>query len=251
MIQSTKDYHKFKLSEKNREKGIDLNHVHTLIASIKAKNLLEFRPILVSPEMVILDGQHRWAAAKELDVPIYYEISKEFSEEDIPRLNTSKGWGIGDYLNFHVKSGKQEYIKLQEFMKKNNITLKVANMTQGLGHNKSYVDFKAGNFKFNDTLADQVFDICRDLCALIKFHNTYSAFVHTSRFWRAMTILFSHPEFNLEHWQMAVKKMIGRISIRATTKDYLRYAFRDLQLPKPTQAIIRHYYEARRIKKPR
>ena len=98
MTIETSDYSIFKKHESNRV--INELALRKLINSIKSKNMLELRPILVDSQMRVIDGQHRLEAAKALRVPIFYLMKKESESLDIILLNTQKRWSIEDYLNF-------------------------------------------------------------------------------------------------------------------------------------------------------
>ena len=60
-LEKTKNYEIFKIMDCNRE--LSAANLQKLIGSIKSRNLLEFRPIIVNSKMEIIDGQHRLAAA--------------------------------------------------------------------------------------------------------------------------------------------------------------------------------------------
>jgi ParB-like nuclease domain len=120
-IQKTTDYNLFKKMIHNRD--IDTQNLNRIIHSIKARNLLEFRPILVNSSMEVVDGQHRLEAAKLLQLPIYYQIEKSIETEDVLLLNANqKRWSLGDYINFHISQGNTEYEKIRQFCLKNEIT---------------------------------------------------------------------------------------------------------------------------------
>src|SRR4026208_173423 len=143
MIQKTKNYEMFKLIKKNREK-ISQKDVDKIIASIQAKNLLHMRPIIVNGDYEILDGQHRFLAAKTLGVDIYYDKQDTLTSKDVIILNNAKAWGFYDYLNFYIQEGHQEYIKIKKFMDQYKLHLKVA-IIMVMGTTKeAYHKFKSG-----------------------------------------------------------------------------------------------------------
>lgn len=98
-IQSTTDYDKFQEIVSNRE--VDDKHVKHLVASIRERNLLAMNPILVNSDHEVIDGQHRLAAAKLLQLPIFYVVADDVRESDIQRINSHmKNWGTMDYINY-------------------------------------------------------------------------------------------------------------------------------------------------------
>ncbi len=120
MIHKTKDYNQFIFREDNRAK-ISQAHVERLAQSIASRNLLEFKPILVKAAMEIIDGQHRFLAAKKLGIEIYYEIKKDINPLDVITLTISKAWMFSAYFNFFCKNNYTEYLKLKDFVDKNKI----------------------------------------------------------------------------------------------------------------------------------
>jgi hypothetical protein len=218
-VQKTKDYDMFVFREDNRA-AINDSHVKRLIESIKARNLLELRPICVNSKMEVMDGQHRLLAAKELGVEIYYQIDESLSIQDIINLNVAKGWGIADYLNFYVKNGYEEYKKLQSFMKKNDLTLEIAlHFTFGKSDNARNL-FKKGEYKFIDQGSEETFALIWQTIETIKKMNGHSNFTRSSRFWIPLLKLFSHPDFESRKWFTNLSKFVGRITARASSKDY-------------------------------
>lgn len=112
IIKNTKNYDIFKFLEGNR--NIDTKHVNSLIESIKNKNLLSVRPILVDEKFNILDGQHRLEAAKMLDLPIFYfQISSDDKSEIIKLNQNNKNWKLKDFLKFHsINNNNKNYINI-------------------------------------------------------------------------------------------------------------------------------------------
>jgi len=148
MTNSTKDYAMFKKSIKNTP--IDHPNLRRVVASIKERNLLEYRPILVDKDMTVIDGQHRLEAAKILGLPIYYLVEEKLRISDMVRLNANqRHWREVDYFNFYVQSEVVDYIKLKRFMDKCGIGLRSAFAM--LGFNRTgdmYEAFKKGEFEF-------------------------------------------------------------------------------------------------------
>lgn len=221
MYEKTKEYEKFIFRDDNREK-INVTHVRKLIDSIKARNLLELRPILVNERYEIIDGQHRLLAAKELGVEIYYKMEKGLEAAEVMTMNLTKPWIAGDYLNYYCKHGYQDYIKLKDFMKKNGINLRVAlTMIQGESKQKMTL-FKQGKFQFNDAPQEKELELCHETIDFIKKMNGFSLYTSSSRFWRALRKLVTHANFDNGKWKENLSKMIERFQAKPTTDDYCR-----------------------------
>ena len=221
MINKTKNYDIFVIRDDTRER-ITQSHVNRIKESISSRNLLELRPIIVNEKMEVIDGQHRLFAARELDLEIYYQVEKNLGADDVLLMNTSKSWGMTDYLNFYSKNGYPDYINLKNFMEKNNITLKVA-MNIFIGNSKRlYKDFREGKFSFIEEEVEKELEICWETIHYIKKMNGYSPYTYSSRFWKALLKLTTHAHFDKKKWQNNIKKMIERFTSKATLDDYCR-----------------------------
>ena len=69
-VNSTNDYLKFKTLKGNR--NVNKLHVRRLKESFKEAYLLS--PIIVNQNFEIIDGQHRFEAAKSMELPINFII---------------------------------------------------------------------------------------------------------------------------------------------------------------------------------
>ena len=221
MILKTKNYEMFIFREDNREK-IERNHVEKIRKSIQARNMLEFRPILVNEKMEVMDGQHRLLAAKALGVDIYYQVEKSLTHHDIIILNNSKPWGINDYMNFYIKNDYEEYKKLAEFVKLKKITLRIAlTLTSGDSH-EAKRKFREGEYKFNNELFEDDYEVCWLTIQHIKKSLGYTNFTESAKFWKALLFVVRHDRFNNEKWFSNLKMKIEALGARAEFKDYVK-----------------------------
>lgn len=125
MIQKTLDYDKFKTHPSNRP--IDAFNLRKLINSIRMKNMLDIRPILVNSKMQVIDGQHRLEAAKQLGVEIFFIKQEEDKDSDMVILNNNqRQWKDVDYVNYYSSQGSIGHIKFKRFVEKNSINTSLA-----------------------------------------------------------------------------------------------------------------------------
>ncbi len=219
MIKKTTNYELFKFRADNRAE-ITNAHIERLKQSILARNLLEFRPIIVNKQMEVLDGQHRLLAAKALGYEIYYQMNEELKAEDIISLNVAKPWGMSDYLNYYIKNGYNEYRKLQEFMKKHQITVKIA-LRLTIGNTQKEMDaYRRGEFKFVDEFSD-IMDQCWETIHYIIRMNGTSHYTSSAKFWMALVKLVKHHNFDADKWRGNLEKMVDKVGPRITTKAFL------------------------------
>lgn len=215
----TNNYGLFKYRTDNRT--IDPAHVRRLMKSIEAKNMLDLRPIEVDKQMQVIDGQHRLEAAKSLGLDIWYTVIENDTPTDIINLNISKTWTVHDFFNYYVKHKYSEYLKLEDYIKKNQITLKLAlAITQGANHEHSH-DFRLGKYVFEGDAKGDVLDMCHMTIDFIKKMNGFSSYTGTSRFWMALIQLITHNNFSMDKWQFNLARMVHKFGPRATRKDFV------------------------------
>lgn len=157
-VLSTKDYSIFKTITGNRE--VVQSHVFKVANSIDKSNMLAGRPIIVNEKMEVIDGQHRLAAAKLLDLPIYYCVVEGAQYQDVALLNeVCKNWSSENYATMFSKQGYPHYKKILEFSKTYNapinylmMAIKILRLNEDrLEYVKdTFQSFKDGNFEISE-----------------------------------------------------------------------------------------------------
>jgi len=89
-IEHSTEFDMFKMFSFNCE--IKPKKLRKLKESIQKENLLHLHPIIVDDKYNIIDGQHRFTCARDLNVPIYYVQSENVSHFHVipwnSKLNT-------------------------------------------------------------------------------------------------------------------------------------------------------------------
>ena len=221
MALRTKNYEMFKFRADNRHR-IEKSHVQKLVESISARNLLELRPICVNKDLEIVDGQHRFLAAQQLGLDIYYEIRDELTGSDIILMNVSKAWNHKDYLNYYVRNHYPEYEKLHKFCNENNMGLSVMLIIL-LGQSREGVHkFRSGQFVFDHSLVEGELSTCLKVINLIKKANGTSLYTTTGKFWKALVNVVRHPNFDEEKFFFNLERQTDRIRPKINSKDYFK-----------------------------
>jgi hypothetical protein len=218
-VHVTKDYSKFNFNSKNRH--VNPAHKDNLVQSIKKNNLLEAQPITVNADFEIIDGQHRFIAAKELGLPIYYIKVDGLEIDDAITLNiNTRNWRYKDYLHYWIDQGKESYIYFQNFMETYGFGYAVSLALLGLGQadkGQKLTDiFNAGKFapkhkEYAEDIGDKVLQL-----------EEYGKFVTTRSFMLAFDKVHSMDEFSFEEFLRKVKQTPGRFQRRAAVDHYLR-----------------------------
>lgn len=113
VVFSSTNYDMFKFLDANRK--LNVRNYSKLINSMKEEQL-EI-PVIVNEKFEIIDGQHRFTAAKELGLPVYYMIRKGYGIDQVKRANmVSSNWSKEDFLLSHIQSGIQEYTEFKEIL---------------------------------------------------------------------------------------------------------------------------------------
>src|SRR5574344_1973849 len=84
-VNQTNDYEMFKTLDGNR--NVNKLHVNRLKESFKKAYLLS--PIIINLRNQIIDGQHRFEAAKALGLQIYYTICDDYGLKEFQIFNTN------------------------------------------------------------------------------------------------------------------------------------------------------------------
>ena len=112
-VKSTTNYSQFKDVLGNRE--VLPNKLLRLQQSIMENDKLAANPIIVTPELAVIDGQHRLQAAKNLNKKIYYLIDQKACDEDIILYNTARSnWSLDEFLFYYQQRKKDAYIFIWE-----------------------------------------------------------------------------------------------------------------------------------------
>jgi len=180
--------------EGNRE--VRQDHVRSIKRAMLAG--AHFPPLEVdSIEKYIIDGQHRYLAAKELwDDGIEYPLLVHFYESENPLMdaikfnNTQITWNLCDFVDAHIASENENYVKLKEWLTSKPL-LKSLNPSNPYKYESAVVMFgqtrkqlKEGLFVFpEDTkIADAIYD---ELAMFKDNRMFYKAFVKAWRDTRA------------------------------------------------------------------
>jgi hypothetical protein len=111
----TTDLEMFKPMEHNRVKS--KARIKEIAQSMEEEGLLKV-PIIVNRKKQIIDGQHRFEAAKIAGKGLYYITANKYGENEMMSINkTMKNWSKNDYLSHYVSKGNRNYMKIEQFRK--------------------------------------------------------------------------------------------------------------------------------------
>lgn len=128
-INVTKDYSLFNRSPSNRP--LDLRKHTRLRKSMEKYGFIHAFPIVCirdkNKRLIIKDGQHRFAIAETLGLPIYWVEVLENEDFDIPEINnTARTWTIEDFAMNLAERGKESYQEAINFSVRHKISLSMS-----------------------------------------------------------------------------------------------------------------------------
>ena len=112
-MEKTLDYSIFELAP---NKPFYESHKNKIKAAILKKDLGEYYPIscrLFDGTLMVINGQHRFVARKELGLPIYYELSNLSIEDERNAESLTKQWNLTDFVSYYSKMGNINYLRLK------------------------------------------------------------------------------------------------------------------------------------------
>jgi hypothetical protein len=115
-IYRTNEYKKFNRIPGNRV--VNKAKVAKLIKSMEKKGWLSTVVITVNEMFQIIDGQHRYLAARATGTPILYQIVVGSGLNEVIRTNSgSSNWTIKDHIPSQIALGNKSFILLDKLMK--------------------------------------------------------------------------------------------------------------------------------------
>jgi hypothetical protein len=160
-IYETYNYELFKTLDGNRD--TTKSHIAKLVESMEEIYLLS--PIIVNKDMAIIDGQHRYEAAKVLGLPIRYIVDKNADLRAVQLLNAkSKDWTPNDYMDSYIKLGYEEYKSYKKFKIDTGFTHNVCQeLLSGGKSSRARTMFKTGEFQVKSLLIGYaVYDVIKE-----------------------------------------------------------------------------------------
>lgn len=118
-IKVTNNYEIFKRLDGNR--STDNKRVEKIKKSILKVGYIT-SPILVNENMEIIDGQGRFEALKQLQLPIEYIVQNNIGIKECVAMNVYQtNWKVADYINSYADRGVESYVYIRNLMEQFNI----------------------------------------------------------------------------------------------------------------------------------
>jgi len=219
-INVTKDYRLFKRAETNRP--LDSAKRKRLEESMRLYGFLRCFPIVcyrdADKHLIIKDGQHRFAIAEKLGLPIYWvEESVDF---DVAKVNgTQEKWKPADYAGCYAQQGNEHYQEILDFHKQYGLAIgSTAALLRGVSQfsivAKSFYDGSYEVRKADRKLADMIATAYSSIVRL-------SRSVNNARFLEACIGAARVPGFEAERLIHGAERCREKLVAYATRDAYL------------------------------
>jgi hypothetical protein len=230
-VNITHDLSIFKFLDGNRP--ANPQHVARLVKSIKTYGML-VNPILVNEKYEIIDGQHRFLAAREVGCPVYYIVLKGYALQQVHTLNMNqKNWTKAEFLHGYANMGLEDYIVLRDFWYKHqwlnlgdaialcsnitsdfNLTRKPLVAKNGHVQDRSN-DFLAGTWKIRDLNLAEI-----NASKLKSIEPFFPEGYRSTSFVGTMLMLFNHENYNHDRFLRKLKVQPLALSKQASREQY-------------------------------
>lgn len=218
-VYATTNYAQFKLAPSNR--AIIAKHVEDMMEAILKKDLLATYPIVVTADMTIVDGQHRFEAARQLMAPLYYLKANEALIADVPGATAlTKPWSPGDHLHYWCTHNAQEYLMLQEFLNDYPFfsTSYAADVctSSGIRTVAAKRMFQTGQYQCDNM--EEAFELAE---AAIDFHDCGVRFARRVSFMRGLRQLLRQPGYDHGRMLNKLSYMASELQLSTNLEGYL------------------------------
>lgn len=219
VIKQTTNYNQFRYMGGNRI--VDVKHVKELQQQMERnRDMFASMPILVNQDWYIIDGQHRFEAAKALSFPIYYVMQKHVGLSDARQLNIAqKRWGLIDFARSYSDSGRKDYTELLR-VKHNYPRIPLSTVADYLngrrGGGRSTDSFRRGDYQIVD-MEDGIaaLDI---LTEVIEIFQRPATGAFSAALWHAI----HHEDFNSLAFLNKLKENPEKLTMSTSTRAALR-----------------------------
>lgn len=220
MVYKTYDYDKFKFILGNRI--VKQQKVEMLISAMLVEDAKI--PILVTKDFEVIDGQHRLKARMALGLPVYYMITEApaNAQSIINSTRVQTPFSPATIVTLHAEAGNENYLILQKFMDKYNLTATTAvNILSGknssLNSTQVGTPFHDGEFvPVNITESEKLMDFIDD----VYKSSGKSPIVKHKNFMVALRAALKIEGFKKETFLKNVKSRPDKLDARATARQY-------------------------------
>lgn len=197
-IRETSVYDCFKYNSEQRP--VDVKHVRNIMDSMNTFGFLPSKPVQCYQEgkkHVIIDGHHRFVAAKNLGIPIIYVVEPKSHGDSMSRVNSlQKSWMLKNFLEQYVKRGLPAYKELAEYHSLGFPIIQAAKMLDGLAATTGQVSGSStGESVRNGTFKVKTREKIEIIAAFIREYGSINPAFRTANFIAAFELCLRVSDF--------------------------------------------------------
>jgi hypothetical protein len=218
-LETSKDYDRF-FKHQNQQPMSD-SHVSKIADLMKRVGFFPSKPIQVcryGDKFGIIDGHHRFAAARSLGIAIYYVVEESSHADLIGDQNVlQRKWNHRSFVKLHAAKGNKNYISLLEYFSR-GIPMRLA-ASLLLGHSAQSGNatklIPTGKFVIKSTksidLILRVLDETKEIAPNISKQSYIIA----------LSLALFVPDFSVEQLIVRIKKQPSAVTNAADTNQAL------------------------------
>lgn len=231
-----------KISDANR--NISRAHVERLKELLKKHGYVNSRPIIVDPDGLIIDGQHRYLACKELKITPTIVVEESF--DLTPVLNSSQlNWSMADYVKYYATKGYEHFVIMEQICKSKNLKPGVVynivfNKTlerTGMSRQVSKFPLKDGTFKFPDISEKGLAKLERKIDRVIHLISLLDL-PKTDRLIIAISRLAKDGNFSFDTMEAKIAYQRARIYRCSTIQEYMQMLANIYNNKNPKKVVV-------------
>jgi len=215
----TIDYSLFKFSKANR-KSLNETHIEKLVRSIRLNGYMHAFPIIVTPDLLVVDGQHRFNACRRLNLPIFYVIQNKKMEYILPLINnTQLKWNIVDWINYYAQNGNENYKLFQAFCTKYSFPPNsgIIILFKGRTGGSQSSLLQQGLLNFSQEEFDTCSAIAQKVIVVTKMLK-----INSGKLISAIVFLLFHEQFDIKILFQKLEYLARTFQKTTNTREYLK-----------------------------
>lgn len=219
-VKETSEYNAFQFDVKNRP--VSEEKVHFFMKQFEnGKFFMRDFPAIVDKDFVILDGQHRVEACRRKMLPVFFRFALDLTLDKVTDVQINAGWKPTDYLHAFIQQKNQNYIILNRFIKRYNVSVQVA-VTLLSKNEGNRVSLKSSGY-YDGTFTVSNEERAHKEAKLISEIGELALKLHRDRtFCLAVIRIAQHPEYDHKRMISQLEKYSSLIHRQMTVDSYIR-----------------------------
>jgi hypothetical protein len=201
-LQKSTDYGAFTVLSEQRLLEDSGKHVADLVDSMKQHGYRHSCPIAVREILpgryLIVDGQHRFQAAKNLGIAFYFIIDDDLDIETVRHMaRTMRKWSLDDYVTSQVRQGNDDYVRLRRLRMKSGMNWEAFMRGGWADYRAVRIEVIKGKFQLTTRREEQIEEF---LSRFEMFKKIFPEGWYHRHFVAACALIFSHPKYSHEQF---------------------------------------------------